>query len=298
MSARAAVEVLSEVGEPTALPVLAALRGSDFPPNLSGLRHQDCVQPHRGDGARARRKSLERSDRRHGGRVRQAVRISLSPHRHDVHRNQALLCRTPHVRADGRRPAPASFASYFARLRSDLNGEVEQFINALTVNETYFYREDHQLQCMTTDLLTRAAEEQGARATRSASGRCPVRRAKSLIPSPSGCWRTGRRSIAHEIEIVGSDIDTRVLEAARQGYFGKRALMRLSPELIDKYFDRIGRGALAHPRGSAPIGALHTGQSGGARRHRPAWPVRHHLLPQRPDLFRRCLPPHRGRKPL
>ena len=38
-----------------------------------------------------------------------------------------------------------SFASYFARLRSDLLGEVEQFINAFTVNETYFYREDHQL---------------------------------------------------------------------------------------------------------------------------------------------------------
>src|SRR6202042_116205 len=46
-----------------------------------------------------------------------------------------------------------SFADYFARLRIDANGEVEQFINALTVNETYFYREDHQLQCMTTDLL-------------------------------------------------------------------------------------------------------------------------------------------------
>src|SRR4051794_22494136 len=46
-----------------------------------------------------------------------------------------------------------SFASYFARLRSDTRGEVEQFINAFTVNETYFYREEHQLRCLTTDLL-------------------------------------------------------------------------------------------------------------------------------------------------
>ena len=46
-----------------------------------------------------------------------------------------------------------SFASYFARLRTDAQGEIEQFVNAFTVNETYFYREDHQLKCLTTDLL-------------------------------------------------------------------------------------------------------------------------------------------------
>ena len=45
---------------------------------------------------------------------------------------------------------------------------------------------------------------------------------------------------AHDIEIVGSDIDTNVLEAARAGIFGKRALMRLSSALTDKYFTPAG----------------------------------------------------------
>jgi chemotaxis protein methyltransferase CheR len=40
----------------------------------------------------------------------------------------------------------------------------------------------------------------------------------------------------YDIEIIASDIDTGVLELARQGIFGRRALMRLSPELIAKYF--------------------------------------------------------------
>jgi chemotaxis protein methyltransferase CheR len=44
----------------------------------------------------------------------------------------------------------------------------------------------------------------------------------------------------HDIEIVGSDIDTAVIEAARAGVFGERALMRLAPRLIDKYFVRDG----------------------------------------------------------
>src|SRR6185369_308422 len=42
-----------------------------------------------------------------------------------------------------------SFASYFARLRSDMEGEIEHFVNAFTVNETYFYREEYQLRCLT-----------------------------------------------------------------------------------------------------------------------------------------------------
>jgi chemotaxis protein methyltransferase CheR len=132
-----------------------------------------------------------------------------------------------------------SFANYFARLRSDVNGEIEQIINSLTVNETYFYREDHQLQCLTSDLLNE---------------RLKVRRSNESIRIWSVPCSTGEEpySIAiwllenwsevdrHEIEIVGSDIDTRVMEAARDGYFGKRALMRLSPELIAKYFVDLG----------------------------------------------------------
>src|SRR6476620_11841292 len=47
----------------------------------------------------------------------------------------------------------ASFQSYFSMLRADAEHEIEHLINAFTVNETYFYREDHQLRCMTSDLL-------------------------------------------------------------------------------------------------------------------------------------------------
>src|SRR5579871_2794894 len=47
----------------------------------------------------------------------------------------------------------ATFSQYFARVRMDLEGEVEKIINAFTVNETYFYREDYQLRCLAADLL-------------------------------------------------------------------------------------------------------------------------------------------------
>lgn len=132
----------------------------------------------------------------------------------------------------------ATFASYFARLRSDANGEVEQFINAFTVNETYFYREDHQLKCLSSNLLReRILAKRPGKAIRiwcvpCSTGEEPYSVAMWLLEN----WP---QVDAYDIEIVGSDIDTRALEAARAGVFGKRALMRLTPQLVEKYFHAL-----------------------------------------------------------
>jgi chemotaxis protein methyltransferase CheR len=131
-----------------------------------------------------------------------------------------------------------SFAGYFGRLRGNLDHELEHFVNAFTVNETYFYREDHQLRCLTSDLL-------------------PVRLSVRSAHQPIRIWSmpcsTGEESYsiaiwllenwpevdAHNIEIVGSDIDTAVLASAREGIFSKRSLTRLTPQLTDRYFSQI-----------------------------------------------------------
>jgi chemotaxis protein methyltransferase CheR len=129
----------------------------------------------------------------------------------------------------------ASFAGYFARLRSDLDGEIEQFINAFTVNETYFYREDHQLKCLTADLLAeRLRVKPPGEAMRIWSVPCST----GEEPYSIAMWllENWPQVDSHDVEIVGSDIDTAVLAAAREGVFGARALMRLTPELIQKYF--------------------------------------------------------------
>lgn len=129
-----------------------------------------------------------------------------------------------------------SFASYFARLRTDTRDEIQQFVNAFTVNETYFYREDYQLKCLTNDLLSeRVGAKPAGAAIRIWSAACSTgEEAYSIAIWLLENWP---KVDQYFIEIVGSDIDTRALELARAGTFGKRALMRLSPELIGKYFD-------------------------------------------------------------
>jgi chemotaxis protein methyltransferase CheR len=128
------------------------------------------------------------------------------------------------------------FENYFARLRSDTQGEVEQFVNAFTVNETYFYREEHQLACLTTDLLAARLKAKAAGAgIRIWSVPCST----GEEPYSIAIWllENWPHVDQHAIEIVGSDIDTGVVAAARQGIYGKRAFMRLPPYLVQKYFE-------------------------------------------------------------
>jgi chemotaxis protein methyltransferase CheR len=42
---------------------------------------------------------------------------------------------------------------------------------------------------------------------------------------------------AYHIEIVGSDIDTQVLLDAQAGDYGERALSRLPPDVVERYFE-------------------------------------------------------------
>lgn len=134
-----------------------------------------------------------------------------------------------------------SFEGYFAALRSDAGREIEHLVNAFTVNETYFYREDHQLHCMTSELLPDIV------ARKPAGG--PIR--IWSVPCSTGeepysiaIWLMENfRDVDHyEFEILGSDIDTRVLKTAGEGLYGARALTRLPKNVIERYFEQLSPG--------------------------------------------------------
>jgi chemotaxis protein methyltransferase CheR len=136
----------------------------------------------------------------------------------------------------------SSFQAYFSLLRADADHEIEHLINSFTVNETYFYREDHQLRCMTSNLLDevirgkQAGEPMRIWSIPCSTGEEPYSIAMWLMEN----WKQVDQ---YDIEIVGSDIDTRALDTAANGVYGDRSLMRLSRDLIDRYF------ALAPPDG-------------------------------------------------
>jgi chemotaxis protein methyltransferase CheR len=135
------------------------------------------------------------------------------------------------MRATGADALPA----YLARLRADIDGEVQRFVNAFTVNETYFNREEHQLHCLTGSLLAAiTAGRDPGDPIRIWSMPC----ATGEEPYSLAIWLLEHWPAVDEweIEIVGSDIDTRALAAAEAGRYGARALGRLPPAQVARYF--------------------------------------------------------------
>jgi len=128
-----------------------------------------------------------------------------------------------------------SFPAYFAHVEAD-NGEIEHLINIFTVNETYFYREEHQLQCLGRSLLPSIVQHRKpGDLVRIWSIPCST----GEEPYSIAIWLLENWPIvdAYHIEIVGSDIDTRVLQAARDGDYGERALSRLPTDVVERYFE-------------------------------------------------------------
>ncbi|WP_246742566.1 CheR family methyltransferase [Microvirga splendida] len=133
-----------------------------------------------------------------------------------------------------------TFNAYFAHIEAD-GVEVEQLINLFTVNETYFYREEHQLSCLSRSLLPEIVQ-----------GRKPGDLVRIWsVPCSTGeepysiaIWLLENWPMvdAYNIEIVGSDIDTQVLLDAQAGDYGERALSRLPSDAVERYFEPVHEG--------------------------------------------------------
>lgn len=129
----------------------------------------------------------------------------------------------------------AQFGAYFARLRAD-PAELESLINIFTVNETYFYREHHQFQALTTAILPEVVRRKGpGDLVRIWSAGCST----GEEPYSIAIWLLENWPLvdAYNFEIIGSDIDTDALDGARIASYGARALSRVPPEVRDRYFE-------------------------------------------------------------
>jgi len=127
------------------------------------------------------------------------------------------------------------FSDYFAILRA-VPDELEILINVFTVNETYFYREERHFACLSDHLLPTVA-----------AGRKPGDKIRIwALPCSTGeeaysiaIWLLEHWAMvdAYHVEIVASDINTRVLAQAVEGEYGERALAKLPPQLVERYFE-------------------------------------------------------------
>ncbi len=130
----------------------------------------------------------------------------------------------------------ASFNHYFTFMRFQASGaELQALTNIMTVNETYFFREEYHFKCLVQSILPELTQTKPPGSLiriwsiPSSSGEEPYSIALYLTEYWSG--------IDHwDVELISSDIDTDIIHRARQGKYSPRAIQYVPPDLLQTHF--------------------------------------------------------------
>lgn len=133
-----------------------------------------------------------------------------------------------------------NFRAFFHDIRFNKNQDlIQELINTVTVNETYFYRENYQFESLVNYVLPKIA------ATKPKDK--PIR----ILCAPSSTGEEAYSIALHlldegklveerDFEIVGIDIDSKVIKKAQEGLYSKRSIQFIPKHLLKEYFTPEG----------------------------------------------------------
>ena len=122
-----------------------------------------------------------------------------------------------------------AFGDYLQALeRGGSDSEWQEFVNCLTTNLTAFFREDHHFHALADDLRSRAPKPIRIWCNAASTGEEPYSLAMVAVETLGN---------AAPVQLVCSDIDTKVLATASRGVYAADA-RGLSPERLRRHFLR------------------------------------------------------------
>lgn len=132
----------------------------------------------------------------------------------------------------------SQFRTYFTALRlGSSKDELQALINEMTINETYFFREDHQFDALVNFVLNEIVDSRSSGqivtiwSIPCSTGEEPYSIAIKLLED----WS---RLESVDVRVFGSDIDTKVLGIAEEGIYSDRSVSRMPEAYLRKYFER------------------------------------------------------------
>lgn len=121
-----------------------------------------------------------------------------------------------------------SFELYLNLLEKRDAKEWEVFVNSLTTNLTYFFREAHHFDVLAQHMKTSGHRPYRIWCSAASTGEEPY----SLAMTACEAFNT----LTPPVSIIASDIDTNVLNTAREGLYGLDRTEKLSPARLQKFF--------------------------------------------------------------
>jgi chemotaxis protein methyltransferase CheR len=138
-----------------------------------------------------------------------------------------------------------SFEDYYRYLRfaPERAAEQQRMVSHLTNNETYFFREQPQLNVFATHVLRSIKERRsrtGERRIHVLSAGCstgeePLTLAMILFDSGQFFW-------GWDVRVTGLDVDEAALDKARRGLYHQNSLRAVTPPLLERHFAAEGAG--------------------------------------------------------
>lgn len=122
---------------------------------------------------------------------------------------------------------------------SDRDKEWDALITVVTTNETYFMREERQLRCFQRDILPPLAEAAATRRVRIWSAGCSSGEEAYTIAI---LLREVPGFPASGVEIVATDINTRVLARAKEGVYGENSFRGVDASFRRRWFEEVSPG--------------------------------------------------------
>jgi chemotaxis protein methyltransferase CheR len=130
-----------------------------------------------------------------------------------------------------------SYTEYYTYLMDNYENEKIEFINSLTTNKTDFFRENRHFEFM-KEIVLPAYE--GKNEIKIWSAGCSTGEEPYTIAMTMNDYYSGIKK-AQNFKILATDIDTRVLESAREGVYKWETVDEIPLPTLKKYFSR-GKG--------------------------------------------------------
>jgi len=132
-----------------------------------------------------------------------------------------------------------NFRKYFFKLRfEDKEGtEFQELMNAMTVNETYFFREKEQFEVLANNILPEL------------HAKLPAGKPIRILSSPCSTGEEPYSMILHileegnvveqrDIEVIGIDIDSTVITKAKACKYSERSVHAIPKGILSKWFKK------------------------------------------------------------
>jgi chemotaxis protein methyltransferase CheR len=132
-----------------------------------------------------------------------------------------------------------SYEDYLKFIKFSSNGnELTRLFDAVTTNETYFFREPQQLTVFAEEVLTKALEQKkGMKNIKIWSAAC----SSGEEPYTLSMMLMEKRLLTNKIEIYASDLSEGVLASAKRAVYNSYSVRNIPVPYMNKYFSNSGQ---------------------------------------------------------